>query len=586
MLSQEDSDFLKKVDKWRSKSDSMLASYRARWTKNLKLKFGIFSEDTNTRSKVRKVDKIFFRKIWATEWRLLAAFYNAFLRDQDSFRIEGRDKLNDWQKAGVLEEIIKFRRDQATRKDSLFIKHIWAFQDILDHGVCFGKLRWIYKDGEDKPDYVLYPVEQVFPDLSAETPEQMRYCIFENYMTKEEMEELGYENIDKAQPTSPGYSSTRETRHNIHRSPQNFTDDEYPEPGSVDEEKRSMESVYRVSEVFYRDDGMKFCVVNEDKCILKKEEESPYGDRIPLVMGQCYTVAHRLIGEGLAEPLEGPQESYNYNLNQRKDNIALALNKQTVVSRFGNVDLQSLINSKPGGVTLADDPSAVVDRQIGDVTQSSYVEAGADAAMMEEMSGVTPGKMGMGKEEKATVAQINYSESNAKIDLLIAIVGETYWKSFYSILGYLIQRFETDETVFRIANSKFQTREEVSVLATEQDLDFDADCIVEIGPGTVGREFEIRQTMLAIDRAILGNQAIGSLLQTGVLDPKTTKFINIGALMEDLLPKLGKKSTDRYFIQAQPPQQQGGIPNRSPQKRNIEMLPEPNMQEGGGLGPV
>lgn len=553
-----DRTLLDQVDKYRSSSDNMLSSYHQRWSKNLKLKFGIFSENTKTTSKVRNVSKIFFRKIWATEWRLVASFYNAFMRDPDSYKIEGRDKTSDWQPAGVLQEMTEYRKDQMMRKNSLFIKHIWAFQDILDHGICFGKMRWVY-DG-DRPDYILYPVEQVKPDLSADTPEGMRFCIFDNFMTKAEMENAGYENIGEAEPSSIPYNQISAVRHNIHKDPmQNYSDTEYPQPGAFTEEKKSPKEIYIASEVFYIDDGeMKLCVVNGNKCVLQQPEKSPYGDRIPLVMGQCLTVPHRLIGEGLAEPLEGPQESYNYNLNMRKDNVALALNKQTIVSRFGNVDLQSLVNSKAGGITLADDPTAVVERQMADVTQSSYAEAMADAGMMDEMSGITPGKRGMGTEEKATVAQINYSESNAKIDLLIALVGETYWRSFHSQLAYMIQTFETDENVFRIANASFRQKQKLDWLPDEYNLDFDADCVVLIGPGTVGREFEIRQTLLAMDRAAMGNQATGALLQMGVIAPEDALFVNTQALMEDLLPKLGKKSVERYFIKAQQPQGQGG----------------------------
>jgi len=553
---------LHKVDGWRQESETMLSSYHKRWAKNLKLKFGIFSDDKQISSKVRNRDKTFFRKIWATEWRLLASFYNAFLRDKDSYRIEGRDKLNDWQKAGVLTEMVNYRVDQMERKDSLFLKHIWAFQDILDHGICFGKMRWVYTEKQDKPEYILYPVEQVKPDMSAETVEQMRYCIFDNYLTKEELEEEGYDNIKDAKPTY-----------------------EYPTPGTIGEEKDKIKKIYRVSEVFYKEkDKIKFCVLNENNCVLKPPEDSPYGEKIPLVMGQCFTVAHRLIGEGIAEPLEGPQESYNYNLNMRKDNVALALNKQTIVSRYANVDLKSLVNSRAGGITLADDPAAIKEREISDVTQSSYMEAAADEAMMNEMSGVTPGKVGMGNEQKATVAQINYSESNAKIDLMIAIIGETYWKSFYSILAYLEQRFETDEVVIRIANENFVDKNEVPELVAESDFDFDADIVVNIGAGTVGREFEIRQTMLAIDRAIISNQATGALVQAGVLQPENAKFINITAMMEDLLPKLGKRSLERYFIKVSPPTEQGKLPSLGASTPTGNS--EHNDLQQGGLGPA
>jgi hypothetical protein len=60
------------------------------------------------------------------------------------------------------------------------------------------------------------------------------------------------------------------------------------------------------------------------------------------------------------------------------------------------------------------------------------------------------------------------------------------------------------------------------------------------------------------------------LLQAGVVKPQDAKFVNNVALMEDLLPALGKRSQMRYFISAQPPQTppggDGGMEGRtSPQ---------------------
>lgn len=598
MAEDQKSKLLDKIDRMVQSSTNMRSTYEQRWAKNLKLKFGIFSETKSNRSKVRNQDKIFFRKIWATEWRLLASFYNSFLRDPDSYKIEGRDRLRDWYQAMILHEMVEYRRDKMMRLNSLFLKHIWAFQDIMDHGYCAGKMRWVYNEntGEDGPDYILYPPEQVYLDLRAETEDKMRFVIFENYMTKEEMEENKYENIEEAQPSSVPYNQVRAVRHNIHKDPlTNYSENEYPAPGAFGEGTKSdSQKIYVVWECFYREDNeIKFMVTNETNCVLQKPEPSPYGNkRFPAVFGQCLTVAHRLIGEGFAEPLEGPQESYNYNLNMRKDNVALALNKHSIVSRYGGVDLQSLINSRAGGVTLVDDVNAIKEREVGDVTQSSYLEASADDMMMQEMSGINDAKQGREKAEKATVAQINYAEANAKIDLFIAIVAETYWKSFHSLLATLIQRFETDETIFRIANNKARELTQNIFRPNEYDIDFDADCSVKVGVGTMGREFEIKETMLAIDRAVMANQSQFQMVQAGVVNPQHVTFINISALMDDLFPKLGKKSTERYYIPAQPPPQpeaEGGqdralagriqpqIGNQQVSKDQPIMLPQGNI---------
>ena len=555
----EDMEGINKLQGWKSESENNRSQYEDRWVKNMRLSKGIFNDTELQRSAVRKRSKIFFRKTWATVWRILASFHAAFLRDPDTFKIEGRDTINDPLKAKVLQKMVEYRRDVMMRKNSLFIKFVWAFQNILNMGWTVGKLSWEYTDRKDGPVFKLYPNEQVYADFSAETPEDMRFIIFENYMTKDEMEDLGYDNVDKAQTMGPTSSRLRATRHLETRDPiQNPGDNEYPSNGRyADEQKDTPSRKYRVYEVFYWEKGeIMFCVTDMDQLYFREPEESVYGDRFPIVMGTCLTEAHKLIGEGFPEVMEGPQESYNHNLNMRKDNLALVLNQQTIVSRYGGVDLQSLVNSRPGGVTLADDVNAVKERNIPDVTQSSYMEASADEGMMQETGGITPQHLGLGKNEKATVAQINQTEGNAKIDLYIAIVGETFFRSFYSQLAYLIQQFETDEVVFRVANASL--RDEGYEGEDIYDLGFEADCIVNVGLGTVGRQQEIQTTMLAMDRVIMANQAMVGLASAGMVPPEGIRIFDPTAFMEDMLPLMGKKDLARYFMQMPQPTQPGG----------------------------
>ena len=559
MSKDKDQDHLDMIGGFKSESENARSSYEARWTKNTRLVKGVWDDGESTRSRVRKHrSKIYFRKIWATGQRMVAAFYGAFLREKDNFKIVGRDTIEDPARATVLHKMVEYRRDVLARAHSLFLKFIWAFMDIVNLGWAVGLFTWNYDEekGIDEPIFTLYPLEQVFPDMSAATKDEMDFITFENYMNMDEMESMGYENLDKVEPESMPASQLRSARHMGAQDPlQNPKSTEYPSPGSVEDNiKDNIRNVYRVWQNFYKKDGViMFSVTNATKTILQQPEESIYGNRYPVVMGHCLTDAHKMIGEGLPEPLEGPQKSLNTNLNQRKDNISLLLNRETFVSRYGNVDLQSLTNSRPGGITMMDDVNAVKERDMAEVTRSSYLEAQIDEAMMQEMSGITPSKMGMEGNVKATVAQINLAEGNAKIDMYSAIVGETFVKDFYSTLAWLIQRFETDEKVFRIANDHLRSQDPNA--RDIYNLDFDADCEIEVGLGNVGREIEIQQTMLAIDRANMSNQANLQLLQIGAAPPEGVQMINTAQFFADLLPKLGKKDLKKYFYQLPPPQQ-------------------------------
>jgi hypothetical protein len=596
----EDQELLSKISQWQKESQELRSSYDTRWAKNLKLMKGQFSDEELNRSKVRKRSKIFFRKTFATIWRLMAAFFTMFMRDLDMFKIEARGP-EDEAKAGVLQKMVEYRRDVMFKSANLFMKFIWALNNIATMGWCVGKLHWVYDPytKEDAPEFVLYPNEQVFPDLSAESVDKMRYIILESYLSKEDMEDMGYENVDKATATAIPNNIVRTTRYIQGIDPvQNPGPKEYPTPGRYDDQKRDsiIGAKYVVWEAFYKKQGtIYYCVTNSNNVVLRKAMPSPYGNRFPIIMGQCLTEPHKLIGEGFPELLEGPQESFNTNLNMRKDNLSLALNKMHIVNRFANVDLESLVNSRAGGIVMADDATqAVMPIDHPDVTQSSYMEANADEGMMQEMSGVTDIQMGQEKSDKATVAQLNYSNSSAKIDFYSAIVGETFFKQFYSLLSYLIQKFETDLTVFRVANDSFKkdlTAQGKTMEGDIYDLNFDADCTLRVGYGTVSRDIEVRNLMLAWDRAMMSNQAMVALAQAGGIPPEGMRLFDSAAFAEELFPMIGRKNVEKFFIkinQGQIPTEAGGQVGGAmqPQMGSGQTLNSENALQAGSMGGI
>lgn len=550
---------------WKAQSEANMSQYQARWTLNSKLMKGVWDVDEKTRSEVRGRSKIFFRKIWSTVWRLMASLYTTYLRDPDQVRITGRmGNDDDVHKAGVLQVMVEYYRDKMHRTQDLFIQFIWAFYNILTCGIGVGLFSWEYDKAtkKDQPRFKVFEPEHVFLDLTATLPSEMQFIIFQSFHCYDELEAMGYENLDQLQPTTPENSTLRNVRNKNSGDPlQNPAPDEYPEPGKYTEgaaEEARKKGKFKVWQAFYKKKGkIYYCVTSGTDVVLKKPIISKYGDEYPVVLGSCLTEPHKLIGEGWPEPLEGPQISLNDIINRRKDNVSIKMNSHKVVSRFANVDLSSLVNSRAGAVTLADDVSAVKELEIDDVTQSAYVEAQADDAMMQEMSGVTPAKMGMDKSSKATTSQINLTESNAKIDLFLAIVGETWVKNFYQVLVYLIQRFDTNENLMRVANKTYRMKKQVDYHMLPYDIkeidDFDADVIVDVGIGTVNRDNSIKETMLAMEKAIQINQSLVALLSIGAIPKQSVKFFDAGKFFETLLPKIGYKNFQDFFVDVQPP---------------------------------
>lgn len=581
-----------KVKQFHTDSKKHLDVYHERWASNTRLMKGIWDQNEKSKSTVRNRSKLFFRKIWSTVWRLTASLYNAYLRDPDQVKITGRmGNDDDVHKAGVLQVMVEYYRDRMFRVYDLFIQFIWAFQNILTYGWCVGLFSWEYNKAKkiDCPRFTIFAPERVFPDMTATLEHEMKFIIFESYHSKDELKAMNCKNVDEIVPSQPENSPLRSARFSNTSDPlQNPGDKEYPRPGRYNEggtEKQEDKGLCKVWQCFYKEGGkIKYCITDGGDIELKAPEDSKYGEQYPIVMGLCLTEAHKLIGEGWPEPLEGPQVSLNDDINRRKDNVALSMNKHTIVSRFGNVDLSSLINSRPGGVTLADDVNAVKEREMSDVTQSAYVEASADEGMMQEMSGVTPSKQGMESAAKATVAQINLQESNAKIDLFVALVGETFIKRFYLKLIYLIQRFSTDEDLMRVANKTYRLKNQMNYIRMPYDVDsvdeFDADVIVDVGIGTVNRDNAIKEILLAMDKAVMANQSLIALVSTGAVPMQQIRLFDTTKFMEQLLPKIGVKNYQDYFfdVQAPPPDAENGGDGSGPMASLSGALQNP----GGG----
>lgn len=565
----EDEELLQHFAQLHFESDENLSAYKARWVKSTRLVKGVFPPEEAQRSKIRKRSKLFFRKIQATKWRVVAAFYQAFLRDSSKFTIEGEDTLDDPRKARVLEKIARVRVKQMYRKDDLFVQFIQAFQDIFDFGIIAGKMWWDKK--EKRPKFRLYPAERVKHDMTATTPTQRKYVIFEDYLTKDQITTEYGEDIDltKLKPTSePINDSLRASRFEQQRDPLGpIPENGYPSPDRQStQEKQSFRDLYRVWEVFEKVDGkIKFTVTHDSEMVLKDTINSPFGnEHFPDVVGMCLLEAHKLIGEGWPETMEAPQESFNHILNMRKDELALALSPMNLVNKYANVDLQSLTNVRPGGIVGADSTADAVEQlKMGNVTQTAYIEAAQDNAMLEESSGVVPPLQGIqDANTKATTAQLNSINANVKIDLFVAIVAETFMMSFYHMVVHLEQQFETDEDIFRIANEPLRVDKSLSPFEEDiQDIDdFEVDFTLEVTPDKASQQAQISQLNIAIQNMIMSNQStIGMLSIPGAVPEGGLDMFSIPEVMKELLPMLGVKNYKDFIVRTgQPTSQQGG----------------------------
>lgn len=579
-------------------------SIEPRAARAMKLMKGIALEDGNTKSKVTGRTKIYFRKVWSSAWRLLAAFHQAFLQDKSKFKIWGRDDENDYIKAKALEFLTKYHLDRLMRRSSAFKKLVWAFMNCIAPGLAVVKLRWNFNEelNIDEPDFAVYPLEQVALDWEAENVEEMRYACFENYLSKGAFDEMDYENADKAKPVNIPASQLRAVRYINAQDPSRSTGgggtastysngaagNNYPEPGSESAGVSPVLSRYLALECFYKKLGkIYFCVIDPNaKVYLQKPQPSPYGKIYPIAVGSMLLEAHKLVPESLPEVLEGPQESLNFNLNIRKDATLLAMSPGFIYGRFGGVDKQAMSHLFPGFSIAANDVTQVAPIKMADVGQNAYIEAGQDVAMIEEESAVSSSTLGLSNTGKTGEAQINLSQGSAKLDLYTAIVGQTLFHQFIYILAYMIQKFETKESLFKSINS--QLRQEKLLTQHHEDvydIEFDLELDIDVGLSEASRMVQSQRYAAVIDRMLQMNNSTFMALKSGIkiANPKIYDVAQVGA---DLFPQLGIPNTAQYLVPVEPPPPppppqapSGGNPAQVAAGQNA---PQPNKAEDMG----
>jgi hypothetical protein len=595
-------------DQYKWSKDYRQGNLEPRWARDEKIMKGIPLFDKTTVDKITGRPKIYFRKVWSSAWRLMANFHQSFLQDKNRFKISGRDEKNDYVAAKRLEMMTKYRFERMLRRNDAFVKFMWAFMNCISPGTSVVKWFWRYNEetGVDEPDFTVYPLEQVCLDWGGLLRSEMEFIWFENYVTKNQLEEMGYDNIPNVFTDVPQsalrqvrYASSGDPMHSSTSDGQNYSSQgavgaNFPSgtQGTGDRQHSINDRILCV-EGYYRKKGKwAFCAFYpQTKKWARKPEPNPCEDLVPVVLGSMLLEPHKLVPESIVESLEGPQEALNLDINLRQTNIQLAMCGGFLYGRFGGVDKQALRSPKPGWNVAANDVSQVVPLKIPDVTQNSFMEANQKMQMLEELCGVNDTVLGMSKTGKTGEAQINFANAQGKIDLFTAIVGQTFFHQSIYILAYMISKFETDEKFFRVVNEKLRDQGVMQDGAKDEyNVDIDMDLEIDVGMSEVSRGIQSQRKLQAFQALTQANQATAMMLKSGIQPKKEITVFDLSEIAAELLPEFGLKNLDKYkYAVIPPPQPQpgaggAGAPSGGAAGQAVEgaAAPQPNADAGGG----
>jgi hypothetical protein len=298
-----------------------------------------------------------------------------------------------------------------------------------------------------------------------------------------------------------------------------------------------------------------------DPVLLRHEYRHLRPKERPYVMGFAVLEAHKPIPPGLNELTATLQEEANDVGNQRRDNVALAMNKRYFAKRTANIDYRSLTRNVPGSVTLVDDINADIRWDApGDVTGSAYAEQDRVSLDYDELAGTfSPGSVQSNRQLNETVGGMEMlsNDSNVMTEYQLRVFAETWVEPVLKQLVRMEQAYETDEIVLAVAGQRAQLLQKFGIdRVTDAMLQGMVTVNVNVGFGATNPQKRI-------ERLALGMKTVAGFAP-GLLQGLDTK-----EMATEVFGALGYKGAERFFPQLG---QQGEDPRIAQMQQMIQKL--------------
>lgn len=261
-----------------------------------------------------------------------------------------------------------------------------------------------------------------------------------------------------------------------------------------------------------------------------KENERPY------VMGKLNIEAHRLYPASTVELTEELQSASNEILNQRFDNIKLAMNKRYHIRRDRNIDLDALFRSVPGGAVEMDDPDQDVRViETRDVTGSAYQEQDRINYDFDELQGnFSTSTVQSSRNMNETVGGMSLLQGNNNIitEFILRTLAESWVEPCLKQLLKLEQYYETDEVIMALSNQENYANKEQLI---DELLSHDVILKVNVGMNAT-------DPVQRVQNLVYGLSSVFQL-------PGMETRINIDEVAKEIFGQLGYKDGARFLIQ-------------------------------------
>ena len=258
-------------------------------------------------------------------------------------------------------------------------------------------------------------------------------------------------------------------------------------------------------------------------------------DMIPFSAICPMPIPHKFYGMSIADTVKDIQLIKSTIMRNLLDNMYLTNNARYAVLA-GQVELDDLLTSRPGGIVRMRSPNAVTALPTPQIQPYAFQMVQYLDNIREERSGVSKMSQGLNPDvltSHVTSGAISAATESAmqRVELIARIFAETGIKDLFRNIYSLVQKYEDRKKMFYL-NGKFVP---IDVSKWKDKL----NCTVNVGVGS-GNQQSKMTTMSSI------MTILGTLVQQGAMGTLVTNQ-NLYNAISEYIAQAGYKNTDQFI---------------------------------------
>ena len=377
--------------------------------------------------------------------------------------------------------------------------------------------------------------EEMFCSKNAKSLTDAQFIAQRVIKTRAEIIAMGFDKklVDKLPSYTDGFYNQEHTERELYQT--ESPDTEYQ---SIDKSTDYVRLVECYTKIDYEKKGKptlrKITMGGNESIILDNEEI----DYLPFSMVTPIPMPHLFYGMSVADLVMDLQLMKSTVLRQTMDNMYLQNNARHLVID-GQVQLDDLITSRPGGIVRTKGPGAVTPLATPSFLNEGLAMLEKIDQLKESRTGISRSQMGADpntiQKSHTTATSVNalVNASTQRIELIARIFAETGVKDLFKCIMQLTTKYQDQPRIIRLRNQFVEMNPQ-----DWADKEMDVSIQVGLGTGNTDHRVNLLSQILQIQQMLVKEGGYGRLVDEN-------KIYNT---LEKLVVNAGFSSAQPFFV--------------------------------------